>query len=383
MTNRFPSSERMARLPWFIRVLLGCCMASGAVALTSATTPLRSFPLLLAFPTVILAAWFLGMWGAAGCAFMNVVLVNAFLTRDQFRFSTGNVSQEVRLASFVLVTLLLGWSIRRLAQQKAELANHELKRQLEFAEAERRMAEERASASEQLRYRDDVLQLALKASGMGVWVWDLEKEVVHRSDEVYRMVGCAPGAFGTEPQAWLQYVIPEDVPALDEAFAKVRSEGADYHMEYRVRWADGSLHWLESQGKCQVDAQGKAVRIFGVMADISQRKQGEEALLRAEKLAVAGRLAASVAHDINNPLEAVANMLYLITISDSAEQARSHASNALDELMRISLVAQSTLKFHRESGAPRIALLSEVLDSVLTMFRGKLRTTDIEVQLKA
>jgi PAS domain S-box-containing protein len=383
MTNRFPSSERMARLPWFIRVLLGCCMASGAVALTSATTPLRSFPLLLAFPTVILAAWFLGMWGAAGCAFTNVVLVNAFLTRDQFRFSTGNVSQEVRLASFVLVTLLLGWSIRRLAQQKAELANHELKRQLEFAEAERRMAEERASASEQLRYRDDVLQLALKASGMGVWVWDLEKEVVHRSDEVYRMVGCAPGAFGTEPQAWLQYVIPEDVPALDEAFAKVRSEGADYHMEYRVRWADGSLHWLESQGKCQVDSQGKAVRIFGVMADISQRKQGEEALLRAEKLAVAGRLAASVAHDINNPLEAVANMLYLITISDSAEQARSHASNALDELMRISLVAQSTLKFHRESGAPRIALLSEVLDSVLTMFRGKLRTTDIEVQLKA
>jgi PAS domain S-box-containing protein len=382
MANRFPSSERMARLPWFIRILLGFCMASGAVALTSATIPLRAFPLLLAFPTVILAAWFLGMWGAAGCAVMDVVLVNGFLTRDQFQFSTGNVSQEVRLATFVLVTLLLGWSIRRLAQQKAELANHELKRQLEFAETERRMAEERASASEQLRYRDDVLQLALKASGMGVWVWDLEKEVVHRSDEVYRMVGCAPGTFGTEPKAWLQYVIPEDVPALDEAFAKARNEGADYHMEYRVRWADGSLHWLESQGRCQVDPQGKVVRIFGVMADISQRKHGEEAMLRAEKLAVAGRLAASVAHDINNPLEAVANMLYLITISDSAEQARSYASNALDELMRISLVAQSTLKFHRESGAPRIALLSEVLDSVLTMFCGKLRSTDIAVQLK-
>ena len=43
---------------------------------------------------------------------------------------------------------------------------------------------------------------------MGLWVWDLEKEVVHRSDEVYRMVGCEPGAFGTEPKAWLQYVVP-------------------------------------------------------------------------------------------------------------------------------------------------------------------------------
>ncbi len=383
MAFSFPSSERMARLPWFIRVLLGCCMASGAVAATSAVYPLRAFPLLLAFPTVILAAWFLGMGGAAGCAVTEVTLVNAFLTRSQFRFSTGDISQEVRLVTFVVITMLLGWSVRRLAQQKAELANHELRRQLESAEAERRLAEERARASEQLRYRDDVLQLALQASGMGLWMWDLEKEVVHRSDEVYRMVGCEPGAFGTEPKAWLQYVVPEDVPALDQAFAKARIGGADYHMEYRVRWADGSLHWLESQGKCQLDAQGKAVRIFGVMADISHRKQAEEAMLRAEKLAVAGRLAASVAHEINNPLEAVANMLYLITICESTEQARAQASTALDELMRISLVAQSTLKFHRESGAARIALLSEVLDSVLTMFRGRLQSTDIAVQLKA
>ena len=110
MAFSFPNSERMARFPWFIRVLLGCCMASGAVELTSAINPLRAFPLLLAFPTVILAAWFLGMWGAAGCAFVDVALVNAFLTRSQFRFSTGDISQDVRLATFVLITMLLGWS---------------------------------------------------------------------------------------------------------------------------------------------------------------------------------------------------------------------------------------------------------------------------------
>jgi len=378
-----PSSERIARLPAIFRFLLGCCMASGAVGLTSAITPLRAFPLVLTFPAVILAAWFLGMWGAAGCALTDVALVYSLLTRSPFQFSTGNVSQVVRLAMFVLITLLLGWSIRRLAQQKAELANQQLKRLLEFAESERRLAEERAAASEQLRYRDDVLQLALKASGMGLWVWDFEKETVHRSDEVYRMVGCEPGAFGPQPTEWLRFVCPEDVPYLDQAFAKVRNEGADYHAQYRVRWPDGSLHWLESQGKCQLDAQGRVVRIFGVMADITHRKQSEEAMLRAEKLAVAGRLAASVAHEINNPLEAIANMLYLITISDSAEQARIQAANALEELMRISLVAQSTLKFHRESGAPRVVLLSEILDSVLNMFHGKIQTTNIAVRLKA
>jgi PAS domain S-box-containing protein len=358
-------------------------MAMGAAALTSEITPLRTFPLLIAFPTVILAAWFLGMWGAVGCALTEVVLVDAFLTRSQFRFSTGNTSEEVRLAAFLLITLLLGWSVRRLAQQKAELESQELKRQLVLAESERRLAEERACAGEQLRYRDDVLQVALKASGMGLWVWDLQKNVVHRSDEVYRIVGCEPGAYGSDPNAWQLFVHPEDIPVIKETFARIRKDGSDYRMQFRVRALDGSLQWLESQGKCQVDAEGKVVRILGVLANINHRKQAEEALLRAEKLAVAGRLAASVAHEINNPMEAVANMLYLISMTNSLEEARTQAATALEELMRIALVAQSTLKFHRETGAPKSTLLSDVMDSVLTMFHGRLHSVGIAVVLKA
>lgn len=314
---------------------------------------------------------------------MDVALVDAFLTRAQFRFATGNPSEALRLVTFVGITMLLGWSMRRLANQKAELASYELKARLERAEAERQLAESRAFASEQLRYRDDVLQIALNASGMGLWVWDLEKEVVYRSDEVYRMVGCEPGAFANEPEAWLRFVLPEDIPALDEAFARARAEGADYHMHYRVRRTDGSIRWIESQGKVQRNDDGKLVRIMGVMSDVTQRRQADEALLRAEKLAVAGRLAASVAHEINNPLEAVANMLYLITICESKEEAQTQAAEALEELMRVSLIAQSTLKFHRETGSPRITLLSEVLDSVLTMFRGRLQIMGISVKLDA
>src|SRR5579863_7489846 len=210
MAISFPSSERLGRLPWYARFLLGCLLSGGAIELTSNIPPLRSFPLLLAFPTVILAAWFLGMWGAAGCALMDVALVDAFLTRSELRFSEGNVPQVLRMSVFLALTMLLGWSVRRLAQQKAELAGQELKRRLELAEAERKLAEERVRAGEELRRRDSVLQVALKASGMGLWVWDLEKEVVHRSDEVYGMVGCEPGAFGSEPEAWLNFVVPED-----------------------------------------------------------------------------------------------------------------------------------------------------------------------------
>lgn len=378
-----PNSELMARWPWYVRFPLGCLLAVGAVELTAAIVPLRAFPLLLAFPTVVFAAWFLGMWGAAGCALTDVALVDAFLTRSEFQFMTGNTSQIMRLATFVLITLLVGWSVRRLSEQKTEIARQEVEKRLQLAEAERQLAEERASASEQLRYRDDVLQIALRASGMGLWVWDLEKGIVHRSDDVYRMVGCRPGEFGTDPDEWLTFVHPEDIPALQKASDKALAEGADYHMQYRVRWPDGSVHWVDSLAKCQRDSEGKLVRIVGVMADVTKRKQADEALLRAEKLAVAGRLAASVAHEINNPMEAVANMLYLITTADSLDEARVQAAEALDELMRVSLVAQSTLKFHRESGAPRVTLLSEVIDSVLAMFRGKLQNTEISLKVEA
>jgi two-component system CheB/CheR fusion protein len=105
-------------------------------------------------------------------------------------------------------------------------------------------------------------------------------------------------------------------------------------------------------------------------------------MLRAEKLAVAGRLAASVAHEINNPLEAVANLLYLITLADSTEVARKQAQQALDELMRVALITQQTLKFHRQTGTPKVTLLSSVIQTVLTLFRGRLRTSQIEVELR-
>ncbi|HEY2469735.1 MAG TPA: PAS domain-containing protein [Terracidiphilus sp.] len=383
MPLNIPNSESMARWRWYVRFPLGCLLALGSVELTVVIGPLRAFPLLLAFPTVILAAWFLGMWGAAGCALTDVVLVDAFLTRSQFRFATGNASEVLRLAMFVLITMLIGWSVRRLSAQKAQMARQEIEGKLQLAEAQRQLAEERARVSEQLRYRDDVLQMALQASGMGLWVWDLQQDIVHRSDAVYRMVGCEPGEFGSDPDEWLQFVHPDDIPPLQEASGLALAEGTDYHMQYRIRWPDGSLHWIDSLAKCQRDSGGKLVRIVGVMADVTKRRQADDALLRAEKLAVAGRLAASVAHEINNPLEAVANLLYLITIADSAEQARVQASDALDELMRISLVAQSTLKFHRESGAARMTLLSEVMDSVLMMFRGKLENMAIAVTMDA
>lgn len=380
---KIPTATTIERLPSWVRALLGCAVALLSVVLTYAIPPLRAIPLLVAFPTVVLSAWFFGLSGSLGCALVEVVLVDALLTKAQFRFSIGFAREDERLAMFLVLSTLVGVSIRRLADKRAEVTNKELKRSLILEQTQRQMAEERARAGEALRDRDALLKIALEANGMGLWVWDLVTDEVERSDEVYRMAGCEPGAFGPERGPWMQYVYSDDRAGLNEAFERVRATGEDFHHQYRVQWPDGSLRWLESQGKSQRDADGRARRVVGVIADVTHRKRAEEAMLRAEKLAVAGRLAASVAHEINNPLEAVANLLYLVTLASTAEEAHAHALIALDELLRVSLITQSTLKFHRQPGAPKITMLSEVLEGVVAMFRPRLNATGIALDVRA
>jgi len=371
------------RLPWLLRALLGFCAAGLAVTITYAVPPLRAFPLLLAFPTVILSAWFLGMWGGVSCAVVEALLVDAFLTKAQERFSIGNAKEELRLAVFLTISILLGWTIRRLAQQRALLVTLDLERSLTLANAQRELAEERARAVETLRDRDAMLQMAVVANGMALWVWDKERRTMHWSNEKYRMIGLEPGSIEPTSEAWLNAVHPEDVESVREAVDRTRNGGSDYHHQYRVTWPDGSIHWLESRGKSQRDDTGQVKRVVGVVTDVTPRKHAEDAILRAEKLAIAGRLAASVAHEINNPLEAVSNLLFLITLTDEPEAVQGYARDAMDQLMRVSLITQQTLKFHRQAGTPRMTCLSEVVNSILTLFRTKLRAADVVVDLKA
>jgi signal transduction histidine kinase len=101
--------------------------------------------------------------------------------------------------------------------------------------------------------------------------------------------------------------------------------------------------------------------------------QSDEALRKSEHLAVAGRLAATLAHEVNNPLEALGNLLFLIENSASLEEAHSFGQLAAKEFRRISEIVDHTLRFHRAPAKPKYADLSELANSALTLFKGKLR----------
>jgi signal transduction histidine kinase len=133
-----------------------------------------------------------------------------------------------------------------------------------------------------------------------------------------------------------------------------------------------------------VKATSEAVRWVGAIAvEATERKQAEDALRKTEKLAAAGRLAASIAHEINNPLEAVTNLLYLLRQHPSLDgEASAYAELAQQEISRVAEMTQQTLRFYRQSTLPVVANIGELLDSVLTVYVGRLAAAQIEVSRK-
>lgn len=126
--------------------------------------------------------------------------------------------------------------------------------------------------------------------------------------------------------------------------------------------------------------QVRGVIVHGI--DITERKRSEQVLLQTEKLAAVGRLASSIAHEINNPLESVVNLVYLIetTALEDAEQAVRDAHLAQQELARVSQIATQTLRFFKQSTAPKLANMAELIESVLTLYSGRLSNSNITLE---
>jgi PAS domain S-box-containing protein len=120
--------------------------------------------------------------------------------------------------------------------------------------------------------------------------------------------------------------------------------------------------------------------VGAVMIDTTERRRSEDTLRRTEKLAAAGQLAASIAHEINNPLEAVTNLLFLLRTQVPLDgDGMRFAEMAQHELSRVSEITQQTLRFYRPSTSPALANVAEILDSILTLHSGRIHTLRVDV----
>lgn len=171
---------------------------------------------------------------------------------------------------------------------------------------------------------------------------------------------------------------PEDQPAVREAIKHMLEGRGPLLIEYRVLWPNGELHWSEARGTPH-ESDPHVWR--GVTFDITDRKLSELALIRSEKLAAMGRLASTIAHEINNPLEAVTNLLYLARRDTSLRSdTEQHLAMAERELARIGEITRLALGFIRISAARRDVEVVDGVEDVLSLFRHRFDMKNIHIE---
>jgi PAS domain S-box-containing protein len=171
---------------------------------------------------------------------------------------------------------------------------------------------------------------------------------------------------------------PEDQPIVTAAVRKMVAERSSLRVEYRVLFPNGELHWCEARGN---PIEGQPGLWRGVTFDITERKLAEAALVRSEKLAAVGRLASTIAHEINNPLEAVTNLLYLARADRSLSPATDdHLAVAERELARVAEIARLALGFIRTSVKPRNLEVVDAIEDVLALYRHRFEMKNVQIE---
>lgn len=163
-----------------------------------------------------------------------------------------------------------------------------------------------------------------------------------------------------------------DQAERENALKELQEIGVVYNREVTLRRSSGEP--FVALGSAALLQVGSEDLMLSSCLDITERKQAEQALLRSEKLASVGRMAATVAHEINNPLASVMNLIYLATNApDLPEAVRANLELADTELRRVAHIARQSLGFYRETAAPALTSLNRVLDSTVDLLQGKIR----------
>jgi PAS domain S-box-containing protein len=142
-----------------------------------------------------------------------------------------------------------------------------------------------------------------------------------------------------------------------------------------------SDRWIRSVA-APIFLNGKILGGVAVNTDVTQVRLQDEALRRSEKLAAVGQLASSIAHEINNPLESITNLLYLIRQSESMEDVRHYTTLAQGELARVTEITLQTLRFNRQHSKPTEVDMAELLHTVVAMYTGRLLVRHIDADMK-
>ncbi len=236
----------------------------------------------------------------------------------------------------------------------------------------------------ELKQEQETLQVVLDNLPVGVVVAKASGEIVLGNRRLESIVGhpLIPTRDIDGHGAWTAYhpdgrrVQAEEFP-LPRAMKSGRALPAE---EFLYQRGDGTQGWVSLAAAPIMNEGGVVTGGVVALSDIDQQKKSESALIQNEKLAAVGRLAASISHEINNPLESVTNLLYLARLNPALpDEVKGYLNTADHELARVSQIVSHTLRFHRQSTKPRSMTAEALLGPSLGLYTGRLANAGVDL----
>jgi PAS domain S-box-containing protein len=230
---------------------------------------------------------------------------------------------------------------------------------------------ERKLAEEELEKSEERLSRAQAIAHVGDWEWNIATNEVHWSDELYRIYGFCPHEIAPDFGLVLQQMHPDSKEAFQKAINGALEEDRQFELDYRFFRKDGDEAILHTIGHVFRDASGAAMRMVGIVQEITERKRTENELLHAKAAAEAANVAksqflANMSHEIRTPMNGVIGLIELLLSSDLTEEQRNYAVLA------------------KQSGRSLVDLISDILDlTKIEAHKTELESQDFDLQAEA
>lgn len=299
-------------------------------------------------------------------------IVKASEQRRIDRIADWQAQMHRVLAILIFLALAVGLIIGLFTRARLEAVSAAFRRSLDL---QHRRTEELFDSEQHLR-------TTLASIGDGVITCDADGKVQLMNPVAQELTGWIESQAQNRPLQEVFHIINETTRELMEnPVAKVqrlnRVVGIANHTVL-VR-KDGSELAIDDSGAPIRNEAGELTGVVMVFRDITMERRTRAALLANEKLAVAGRLAATIAHEIHNPLDSVANLLYLLQHDPGEAEAKHFLEIAQSELARVTQISRAMLSLYRESKAPVPVNLKEMLEDLLLLMEGRFNSIGVSV----